>query len=55
MFEFLKGKKTFIVSAVGVALAVAEYFGVHIPQPAYIILGALGFTTTRLAIKDAVG
>lgn len=50
MMTFLEGKKTYIVSAVTIALAVAQALGYVIPEYVYALLGALGLGTLRVAV-----
>jgi len=50
MFDFLHGKKTYLVAAIAGGLAVAEALGYPVPPYVYAVLGALGLTTTRAAI-----
>lgn len=43
--EWLKGKKSYFVSIVGILVAIAELFGVKIPSQVYtIIAGLFGVT-----------
>jgi len=50
IIEAISGKKTYIVAFVGAAVALAEAFGVAIPQQAYAVLAFLGLYTLRSAV-----
>jgi hypothetical protein len=43
----IKIKKTYLVAAVGIGLAIAQAFGVVIPPEVYAVLGSLGLATIR--------
>ena len=46
----LDGKKTYILAFLGAAVALAQAFGVTIPNEVLWVLGFLGIGTTRMAI-----
>lgn len=50
---FLDGKKTYITAAVAGAFAVAQALGYPIPEFVYVLLGAAGITTLRVAVDKA--
>ena len=51
VLEFLNGKKTYI-TAFGIAAAViVQAFGVTVPEEVWWVLGALGLTGIRSALK----
>ena len=43
--DWLPGIKTHLIMFTTAGLAAAELFGIHIPEPVYMILGALGLST----------
>ena len=47
-----KGKKTYLIAAIGAAIAVAEAFGIVIPAYVYPLLASLGLTTLRSAVNN---
>lgn len=53
MPAFLEGKKTYIVAAVTIALAVADALGYQIPEAVYAVLAALGLGTLRAGVAKA--
>ena len=50
MFEFLKGKRTYLVAFIAGALAVAQSLGYPVPDYVYAVLASLGLATARAAI-----
>lgn len=50
MFNFLKGKKTYIVALITAIIAGAQALGYNIPNEVYAILGALGLSTLRAGV-----
>ncbi len=53
IFEFLKGKKTYIIAVLVAAGAIVEIeFGFDVPDYAYIVLGAIGLGTLRAGVSD---
>lgn len=53
MFEWLKGKKTYLVALVMFTIGGLQYSGVVIPDFVFTALGALGFTTLRAGITKS--
>ena len=53
MFDLFRGKKTLIVSIVGLGLGIASGFGVAIPAFIWPILGGLGLGSARLGMAKA--
>ncbi len=53
MLAILEGKKTYILAFLGAALALAQAFGVIIPEWAIPVIGFLGLGTARSAIANA--
>lgn len=51
MFNFLRGKKTYLVAASAVALAALTAGGVAIPAWVYPLIGALGLGSLRAGVK----
>ena len=51
LIKFLNGKKTFFVAILTGVGATLTIFGIHIPEFAWAILGALGLGAVRSAIK----
>jgi hypothetical protein len=50
--EWLEGKRTYLVAFVAALVALLQGgFGVEIPEWANYLLGALGITTLRAALK----
>jgi hypothetical protein len=54
MWEWLRGKKTYILAAITIGFAIADYFGHPVPGFVYAILGAGGLTTLRMSVSDLV-
>jgi hypothetical protein len=50
MTNFLDGKKTYIVALVAVGLAVAQVFGIVVPEYVYTLLAAGGLGALRVAV-----
>tara|TARA_R110000868_G_scaffold19473_4_gene83761 strand:- start:1826 stop:1987 length:162 start_codon:yes stop_codon:yes gene_type:complete len=50
MKTLLKGKKTYVVAAVAAGGAVAQAFGIVIPEYVWILLSAAGLSAVRRAI-----
>ena len=50
MIELTKGKKTYATAAVMLALAIAQYAGITVPEHAWIGLNALGLGFLRQAV-----
>lgn len=50
MFDFLKGKKTYLVALAAAILAGLEAYGISIPAYVYTGLAALGLGTVRAGI-----
>lgn len=50
MFNFLKGKRTYLVAIVTALVAGAQALGYNIPNEIYAVLGALGLGTLRAGI-----
>jgi len=52
LIEFLKGKKTYIVAILMVALGLLQGFGFFVlPEWAWAILAAIGLTSLRAGVK----
>lgn len=51
MFDFVAGKRTYIVAAIAGAVAVAQALGYVIPDYVFTVLGAFGLYGVRKAIK----
>ena len=47
--SFLNGKRTYILAAVTIALAVADAVGYAVPPAIYAVLTSLGLYTARVA------
>lgn len=52
LIKALEGKKTYITAAVAAVFAFLQAIGYPIPEWVFILLGALGITTTRAAIAS---
>ncbi len=50
MTNFLDGKKTYIVAFITAGLAVAQVFGIVVPEYIYTLLGAAGLGSLRVAV-----
>lgn len=53
MWEFLKGKKTYIIAAITFVVGGLQATGTEIPEWVWPLLAALGITFVRTGIKDA--
>lgn len=53
MFAAIEGKKTYIIAFVGAAIALAQAFGVQIPEPVVTVLAFLGIGTLRAGVAKA--
>lgn len=51
MLDFLAGKKTYITAGLIVVAAVAQTFGVVIPEAVWAVLAAFGLGSVRLAVS----
>jgi hypothetical protein len=49
----LEGKKTYLIAFIGAAIALAQAFGVEIPDTALQVLGFLGLYTLRAGVAKA--
>jgi hypothetical protein len=52
---FLQGKKTYVVAFLAAATAGAQALGYHVPNWVYMLEGALGLATVRVAISKNGG
>lgn len=50
MFDFLKGKKTYLVAATAAVLAALSASGIAIPVWVYPLLGSLGLGSLRAGV-----
>lgn len=50
MTNLIEGKKTYVTAAVMLALAIAQYAGVEVPEYAWVGLNALGLGFLRQAV-----
>jgi len=50
MTNFLDGKKTYLVALVVAGLAVAQVFGIVVPEYIYTLLAASGLGALRVAV-----
>lgn len=55
LVNFLSGKKTYIVAVIAGITAFVQAMGWHIPEYVYVIEGALGLGSVRLAISKSGG
>ena len=53
ILDYLKGKKTYITVAVGIAVGVAQGLGYHVPPQTDVILGFLGLGFHRAGVQAA--
>jgi len=51
MLNWITGKKTYIVAVAVFVLGGLQASGIAIPEYVYVLLGALGITTLRAAVK----
>lgn len=51
MFNFLQGKKTYLIAAIVAIMAGLSYLGIEIPTWIPPLLAALGLTAVKSAIK----
>ena len=54
-WQFLQGKKTYIIAFVAAATAAAQAMGYEIPNWVYAIEAAAGIGAVRVAISNAGG
>jgi hypothetical protein len=50
-FEFISGKKTYIVAALVGVIAAAQHLGYELPSGTFELLAAMGLGTLRAAVK----
>jgi hypothetical protein len=50
MTNFLDGKKTYLVAIIAAGLAVAQVFGIVVPEYVYTLLAAGGLGALRVAV-----
>ena len=55
MEEILKGKKTYLVAIIGGLMAGLEWYGIHVPEFVYTMLGSMGLFSLRHGMKTEVG
>lgn len=55
MEEILKGKKTYLVAIIGGLMAGLEWYGIHIPEFVYTMLGSMGLFSLRHGMKTEAG
>lgn len=53
IFNFLNGKKTYLVALVAAATAAAQAFGYMVPEWLYAVEGALGLGAVRVAVSKS--
>ena len=53
MLEAINGKKTYILAFLGAGLALAQAFGVQIPESVLTVLAFLGIGTLRAGVAKA--
>ncbi len=53
VLDFINGKKTYIVAVIVAATAVAQAFGIVIPEWVYTLEGAAGLGAVRVAISKS--
>lgn len=53
MFEFLSGKKTYLVAIIGGIFAAVQWYGFHIPNEVYVLLSALGLGSLRAGVEKS--
>ena len=53
ILTWLNGKKTYIVALTAGILAALQSLGIDIPPFVYVLLGSMGLTTMRRAVKKA--
>ena len=51
IFDFLNGKKTYVVAFIAAASAAAQALGYTVPDWAYALEGALGLGALRVAVS----